>query len=81
MVSDGDPLWAKAKALTDKVNAAIDMRCLSASPLQYRAVAEQEAAEQIDDEEWEYCFRDRMGWPPHVFILRCLRPPPRKDLK
>lgn len=73
-----DPIWDEAKKLCDRVNAAIDLRCLSASPMQYRAIAEEEAEKEIDGDRWEYFFRYRFGdWPPHVAIMRCLQPPPR----
>lgn len=79
-MSEGDPIWAEAAALTKRVNAAIDLRCLSASPMQYRAIAEQEAEEQIDGDRWEWILRETFGdWPPRVVIMRCLQPPPREE--
>lgn len=72
-------VWDRARRLQDEINAKIDMRCLSASPAEYAAIAKVTAAEFLDPEEWEWVLRPRDDWPPVVFIMRYLKHQPKGE--
>ena len=74
-----ETVWHRAKRLQEEMRATINMRCLSASSLEWETIAEFTANEVLDPEEWEWILRNRFGEPPSIFITRYLKIAPQGE--
>lgn len=70
-------VWDRARRLQDELRATINMRCLSASRIEWQTIAEFAANELLDPEEWEWILRSGFGQPPSIFITRYLKYEPQ----